>query len=460
MPDPVAIAAVPKSQDETSQFDAENKSSSYASQDHSISITVDDRPKPKPLTEFEIAQQKLNTSQYTQRIFKNQTLSHCMREYRGPLKQFQPIALPHSSSKNKQLQSNEQQQQSNDNNGQCIFLDNSKYNGEFKLGLMHGQGELHHSNDASIYKGKFEHHQITGQGEFIWSSSDDQNNNQQQKQQQTQYKGQLLNGYRHGQGRYSDSQRNCTYAGEWLHGARHGTGTLYYDAYFNNDESLPLPTDRLHNRQTGMTVYNGEWSQGCRSGIGTMYYGKTGSIYNGEWKNDMKNGFGHMKWCCPIKSIIQNNNNDTSLSSKYNHELKQIYIGQWSNDKMNGYGEFIWLLDTSFQVNINTLLAMQQQQQQFTQQQNTKISKHTRRASTARDQSKSPTMGQHSSNTTQRRSIYSSHGNNTSSGTAHGTRPQLTIGISKNNNNNTSSQPTSPLSPNQQQQYTTTQLSF
>jgi len=115
------------------------------------------------------------------------------------------------------------------------------------------------------------------------------------------YKGDFLNGKRHGFGIMNILQPNFKgdkYVGEFKNGTFNGQGTYYF----------------LANNQFKGDMYIGEFKDHKKSGIGS-YKWKSGDEYFGEFKNDASGGQG-----------------------TYTFIDGRIWIGEWSNWKLNGRG--------------------------------------------------------------------------------------------------------------------------
>lgn len=111
------------------------------------------------------------------------------------------------------------------------------------------------------------------------------------------YKGQVLNGKRHGYGVLSCSSK--MYEGTWEDGRRHGRGKQTW--------------------KDGRT-YEGEFSMGQLHGDGTMSWQSAfGTMsYVGQYRDNMKHGMGRFSW-----------------------PDGRVYRGNWKDGMRNGEGEFI-----------------------------------------------------------------------------------------------------------------------
>lgn len=133
------------------------------------------------------------------------------------------------------------------------------------------------------------------------------------------YTGYLVNGIRHGQGKYT-AEDGSTWEGTYAHGLLQGqvkynghNGDRYTGAYVDGER---------HGQGTYIwadgSKYVGNYQNGVRSGQGTMYY-SDGNIYVGQWKNGQRSGQGKL----------------TLTDGKYCE-------GQWADDTLNGRGTFYW----------------------------------------------------------------------------------------------------------------------
>ena len=136
------------------------------------------------------------------------------------------------------------------NNCQGKFtFDGERYIGEFKYGLLHGQGTYTHA-DGDQYDGEWKDGSEHGQGTYI-------------SRYGNKYVGEWKDGAAHGQGTYTWTSGE-EYIGEWKDGTAHGQGTYTW---------------------TDGDKYVGEWKDDKRHGQGT-YTHADGSKEEGIWKDD------------------------------------------------------------------------------------------------------------------------------------------------------------------------------
>merc|ERR1719223_120983 len=112
----------------------------------------------------------------------------------------------------------------------------------------------------------------------------------------SRYRGQMLDGRRHGEGEWSSG--SAEYVGQWENDTMHGNGR--------------------HTWTDGRS-YEGQFVRGQFSGKGRMEWGtkKGPLVYDGQYKDDMKHGNGCFKW-----------------------PDGRAYNGEWSSGKRHGKGAY------------------------------------------------------------------------------------------------------------------------
>src|SRR3990167_354977 len=166
------------------------------------------------------------------------------------------------------------------------FENGDVYKGEVEDGYMHGQGE-YCFHDGTTYTGGFRYNLPTGQGKLTVPSS-------QVNRFYTEYSGQFLHGVRSGLGVLRIPQEGFEYTGEFSSGIMQGKAKVLY-----------------HNGST----YEGQVYKGKRHGFGRLTY-KSGNYYEGHWSDGIKQGFGKMVWM----------------------NLQEEYAGEWKENKCHGWG--------------------------------------------------------------------------------------------------------------------------
>jgi len=133
------------------------------------------------------------------------------------------------------------------------------------------------------------------------------------------YEGTMLNGQRHGRGKYTWKD-GAVHIGYWKNGNRRGKGKMFY---------------------ANGTVYEGVWKNNFRHGNGKQTYADDG-VYIGDWENDVRSGFGRLIFASGA------NYNGAWKDDMYHgkgtmlFEDDALYTGSWKNGKMNGKGKLIW----------------------------------------------------------------------------------------------------------------------
>lgn len=66
-----------------------------------------------------------------------------------------------------------------------------------------------------VYEGEFTYNKIEGQGTYSWPEG-------------STYTGTVINGLRHGQGKFVTADKSAIYEGQWENGLRHGFGKITF----------------------------------------------------------------------------------------------------------------------------------------------------------------------------------------------------------------------------------------
>jgi len=130
------------------------------------------------------------------------------------------------------------------------------YKGEKLDGLRHGFGACSFKKEGKFYEGQWVHDKMEGEGECSYSDG-------------SKFKGNFHNDMRHGEGvcTYKDG---FTYSGQWLNDMRHGKAD-----YSSKDG----------------TKYEVQWVEDKMQGEGACYY-SDGGTYHGNWVDSMREGKG------------------------------------------------------------------------------------------------------------------------------------------------------------------------
>ena len=203
--------------------------------------------------------------------------------------------------------------------GTIIFKNGSEYFGNVKYGIMESTAEeksYMKFKNGTTYFGDMKLNKITGFGEYTFPEG-------------SIYKGEVLNGLRHGQGIYENQKENLYYDGFWQNGLKHGKGVLtigdmVYDGEFfegskHNFGKLKWTSSKNY--------YEGEFKENQISGNGYMVWMDSNEKYIGQWRNNLQNGIGLHVWYEPKGEL------------KY---LKNRYIGEWKDGLRHGFGIFFY----------------------------------------------------------------------------------------------------------------------
>lgn len=175
----------------------------------------------------------------------------------------------------------------------------TKYEGQWFMGKRHGEGKLIYNADASsFYEGAWKEGKKHGEGKQVWPSGNSYSGQWEDGQMRGQgtmtwynqgqvetYNGNWEDSQPHGEGTHTwlapepkpdqafkdttSQQLNNRYKGQWLNGSRHGKGTFYY---------------------ANGAYYSGEWQDHVKHGKGRHVF-EDGRIYDGPFENDCMTEF-------------------------------------------------------------------------------------------------------------------------------------------------------------------------
>jgi len=109
------------------------------------------------------------------------------------------------------------------------------------------------------------------------------------------------------------------YKGQWLEGKRHGQGELY---------------------EPDGSAYKGYWKNDMKNGKG-KYIWSDGRVYTGDWKDDKMHGKGTLVWADGSKYTGDFVENIKEGFGEYEYINKAKYKGGFKNDLMDGEGIYI-----------------------------------------------------------------------------------------------------------------------
>jgi len=182
--------------------------------------------------------------------------------------------------------------------------DHYEYKGEYLNGKKHGKGR-DYCNGRLIYEGEYLNGEKNGKGKEYYSDG------------KLEYEGEYLNGMKHGQGKEYYSNGKLKYEGEYLNGIWHGKGKEYY--YYSDN-----------------IFYEGEFLNGLKHGKGKQYYYNGKLEYEGEYVNEKKwsGYFYNINGSVEFKLA-----NGKGKGKEYYSDGKLEYEGEYENGKMHGKGK-------------------------------------------------------------------------------------------------------------------------
>jgi len=178
--------------------------------------------------------------------------------------------------------------------GLITFINNLKYEGYIKNGILQSQNESTLTfKDGTIYTGEIKNNKISGKGKYFFPTG-------------STYTGEVLNGYRNGKGIYNTIE-GISYEGEWKNGLKHGKGKM-----INNE-----------------IIYDGEWYNGNMHGNGKLIWKNNNNINNVNHSNNIYNGSFKFNKIIGNGCMIWNDRNEK-------------YFGYFNDGKQDRYGIHIW----------------------------------------------------------------------------------------------------------------------
>ena len=155
------------------------------------------------------------------------------------------------------------------------------YEGEYKDGLIHGEGKFTYANGRK-YVGEFKNGFMEGKGTDTYTNG-------------SRYEGDFIRNDKHGYGilEYYNGSR---YEGQWANNKKNGIGTFKSPDDIYNGSWL---NDKPHGygiltRNDGSSRYEGQWVNSKKNGIGT--FESNDEKYTGNWVNDIPVGDGNIEF--------------------------------------------------------------------------------------------------------------------------------------------------------------------
>ena len=133
------------------------------------------------------------------------------------------------------------------------------------------------------------------------------------------YEGQLVNGKRHGKGKFTWTGGDV-YEGDWVDDQRIGKGRYTWPSG---------------------DVYEGDFVDGKITGKGKKTWAN-GDVYEGDWVNDQRTGKGRYTW--PSGDVYEGDFVDDKRTGKgrYTFPSGNVYEGDYVDGKRTGKGTFSW----------------------------------------------------------------------------------------------------------------------
>ncbi len=209
------------------------------------------------------------------------------------------------------------------------FINLDQYAGEWKDGMMNGQGTFTWPNGEK-YVGEWKDNNKHGQGMHIFPDG-------------KKHIGEWRDNYKNGHG-VTTWSNGTNWVGEWRDGMMNGHGTI---TWANGEKYVgEWKEDKKHGRGTnispGGTKYVGEWKYNKRNGRGMVTWIK-GDRYVGEWKDDMMNGQGTFAWPNGEKYVGEWRDNKKHGQGTHTSSNGTKYVGEWKYNERNGQGAITWI---------------------------------------------------------------------------------------------------------------------
>jgi hypothetical protein len=194
-------------------------------------------------------------------------------------------------------------------NGEETLSGHSQYKGEFLNGKRHGFGVmnvLHPDFKGDKYVGEFKDGTFHGGTYYFLANNEFKGD---------KYVGEYKDGKKNGQGTSTFANGN-KYVGEYKDSKRNGQGTF---TFANGDKHV------------------GEYKDGKPNGQGIETYAN-GDKYVGEYKDGKKNGQGTFTFANGSKYVGEYKDNKYNGQGTYTFASGHKYVGEWKDGKYNGQG--------------------------------------------------------------------------------------------------------------------------
>ncbi len=209
------------------------------------------------------------------------------------------------------------------------FINLDQYAGEWKDGMMNGQGTFTWPNGEK-YVGEWKDNNKHGQGMHVFPDG-------------RKHVGEWRNDNKHGQG-VTTWSNGTKWVGEWRDDMMNGNGTI---TWTNGEKYVgEWKNDKKHGQGTNITPdgtrYVGAWEYSKRNGLGKATW-SNGTKYIGEWRDDMMSGQGAIVW--PNGERYEGGWKDGMKHGQGTHTSPDgtKYIGEWEDSMRNGQGAITWI---------------------------------------------------------------------------------------------------------------------
>ena len=252
-------------------------------------------------------------------------------------------------------------------NGTLIWLNELKYEGEFKADNRHGFGILQRKNEL-VYEGYWDNNNYDGFGKVYFPPDD--------VRKRLSFEGYFKDGVASGNGTVIWVDGN-KYEGEFKANIRHGFGIqnqtngVFYEGYWINDTPSGVGKFKFPfaDSQKRLSL-DGHFKDGVASGNGTLiwldgqkYEGEFkvdkrdgfgietfpgGGIKKGYWVNNEFNGFGSLTFKEEDAKLSYEGgfkDDDFSGNGTLVYKNGETYLGEFKNGALNGFGKFTYSID-------------------------------------------------------------------------------------------------------------------
>lgn len=212
-----------------------------------------------------------------------------------------------------------------------IWADGSRYEGQWKNGVFHGEGTSYDPYGRillsgvwteGIYIGKcVKGDCIDGTGTIVYRDN-------------THYEGELTHGFPEGQGK-AQTADSSLYKGTFKNGLPNGEGVLEWGSSgeeYNGFFGLGKMQGKGLYQFADDGKYDGQFRRGSRFGKGIMMW-PNGDWYEGEWQNDQMSGEGTYVFQSGDRYVGHFEDNKRSGQGVYRYSDGRTLEGQWKDDQ-------------------------------------------------------------------------------------------------------------------------------